>query len=268
MEHVDEEFLALVALGERVPGQAHIDSCPQCMGEVNELAAVVSTVRGHAANKESTLVLTAPAPSVWAAIHAELGLDAGVKADPLTAGSNTTRLQVAPEAPRLNDADMSGDADGIVVPLRARSGRRDRRSTWAFVGAAAAAGLFFGGIGTAWWQSRTPAPNIVAETALDALPNWTAEGNARVVLAKDGSHQLVVDMPTTIDDDGFREVWLIDRDVKRLVSLGVLTGTEGTFAIPAGLDLSEYPIVDISLESFDGDPAHSGDSIIRGTLPA
>jgi hypothetical protein len=46
----------------------------------------------------------------------------------------------------------------------------------------------------------------------------------------------------------------------------VLSGTESRFVIPTGLDLAEYPIVDVSREPFDGDPAHSSDSIARGTL--
>ena len=33
-----------------------------------------------------------------------------------------------------------------------------------------------------------------------------------------------------------------------------------------GVDLDEYSIVDISVEPIDGDPAHSGDSIVRGQL--
>jgi hypothetical protein len=63
-------------------------------------------------------------------------------------------------------------------------------------------------------------------------------------------------------------VWLIDRDVTRLVSLGVLTGSEGRFAVPPSLDLTEFPVVDVSDEPLDGDPAHSGRSIIRGLLDA
>ena len=67
-------------------------------------------------------------------------------------------------------------------------------------------------------------------------------------------------------DGDFREVWLIDREVTRLVSLGVLEGSSGTFTIPTGLDLADFAVVDVSAEPFDGDPAHSGDSIIRGVL--
>ena len=65
---------------------------------------------------------------------------------------------------------------------------------------------------------------------------------------------------------GYQEVWLIAPDLTRLVSLGVMTSESGTFPVPAGLDLAEYPIVDVSDEPVDGNPAHSSVSIVRGTL--
>jgi anti-sigma-K factor RskA len=53
-----------------------------------------------------------------------------------------------------------------------------------------------------------------------------------------------------------------------MVSLGVLDPRAGgTFQIPAGATTQGYRIVDISLEPDDGNPEHSHDSIIRGTLP-
>lgn len=66
--------------------------------------------------------------------------------------------------------------------------------------------------------------------------------------------------------DGYREVWLISSDASRLVSLGVLRGTDGSFTIPDGLDLGTFDLVDVSEEPYDGDPGHSGDSIVRGQL--
>ena len=48
--------------------------------------------------------------------------------------------------------------------------------------------------------------------------------------------------------------------------LGILSGAEGVFDIPDSLDIGEYPVVDVSDEPYDGDPAHSGDSIVRGRL--
>ena len=66
---------------------------------------------------------------------------------------------------------------------------------------------------------------------------------------------------------GIREVWLINLDGTRMVSLGLpARGEEGDFEFPARLLDEGYQIVDISYEPGDGDPAHSGQSLARGTL--
>jgi hypothetical protein len=65
---------------------------------------------------------------------------------------------------------------------------------------------------------------------------------------------------------GFREVWVGSADLSRMVTLGVLGNQAGSFVLPSGLDLTQYPVVDISHEPYDGDPAHSADSIARGVL--
>jgi hypothetical protein len=53
--------------------------------------------------------------------------------------------------------------------------------------------------------------------------------------------------------------------VSKLVSLGPLR-RDGVYDLPAGLDPAAFPIVDVSVEPIDGDPAHSGDSVLRGEL--
>ncbi len=59
------------------------------------------------------------------------------------------------------------------------------------------------------------------------------------------------------------EVWLIDRQVKGMISLGPFHG-DGDYTIPSGIDPAKYPIVDVSIEPEDGVPTHSGVSIVRG----
>ncbi len=81
-----------------------------------------------------------------------------------------------------------------------------------------------------------------------------------------GARELVVDVADLAGSKGFLEVWLIDRDVKRMVPVGILRGPEGRFVLPEGLDLSQYPIVDISVEPLDGNPTHSGASVLRGVI--
>jgi Anti-sigma-K factor rskA len=67
-------------------------------------------------------------------------------------------------------------------------------------------------------------------------------------------------------EDAFYEVWLMDSGAERLVSLGPVSD-RGLYPLPEGLDPDTLPVVDVSLEPLDGDPAHSGDSLVRGTLP-
>ena len=65
--------------------------------------------------------------------------------------------------------------------------------------------------------------------------------------------------------EGFAEVWLIDTEVEQLVSLGPLR-SDGRYDLPSGLEPEAFPIVDVSREPLDGDPTHSGDSVLRGQL--
>ena len=65
--------------------------------------------------------------------------------------------------------------------------------------------------------------------------------------------------------DGYLELWLIDPTVSRLVSLGPLRA-DGIYDVPAGVDPAQFPIVDVSVEPVDGNPTHSGDSVLRGQL--
>ena len=69
-------------------------------------------------------------------------------------------------------------------------------------------------------------------------------------------------------DAGYVEVWLLNRDGKRLVSVGVLgdDARSGSFPISQRLLDEGYTVVDISREQFDDKPQHSGDSIVRGSL--
>ncbi|WP_324275343.1 anti-sigma factor [Blastococcus brunescens] len=77
-----------------------------------------------------------------------------------------------------------------------------------------------------------------------------------------------VDLDAPQLEDGYYEIWLIDRDVVGMVTLGVVRPGTQTFELPAGLDLGEFPLVDVSVEPLDGDPTHSGVSVARGELDA
>ena len=74
--------------------------------------------------------------------------------------------------------------------------------------------------------------------------------------------------PLDAPSGGYLEVWLINEDLQRMVSVGVLRPgvADQSFTIPQELLDEGYVIVDISREGFDASPEHSGDSIVRGAL--
>ena len=265
--HVDDDVLALLALGEDVgtpDERAHVARCERCAGEVAALGQVASLAR------ESRDELVAPAPHVWDRVAAELQLGAGGRVgagepEPPTSAPGSSASAPAPVSSAGGGVvgTDSSEQGADVVPLTRR------RTPWAWVAGAAAAGLVIGGAGVGWVASRDDdRAEVVASAALEPLPGWDAEGTARVEVQRDGERVLVVDVADGHADDGFREVWLLRPDVSGLVSLGTLTGDSGRFDLPPGLDLDDFSVVDVSLEPFDGDPAHSGDSIVRGPLEA
>ncbi len=270
--HVDDDVLALLALGEDAgtpDERAHLALCERCAGEVAALSEVVGLAR--AADTE----MVAPGPQVWERIAAELELTpaapaTGAHAAPLAGpgpgpvvGEPGPVVGESEAGPGTSEA-VVGEPDAVVVPLTRR-----RRVAWGWIAGAAAAGVVIGGVGVGWVQSRDDrAQTVVATATLEPLPGWSAEGSATVQVARDGTRTLVVDVAEDTAPDGFREVWLLTPDVSGLVSVGTLAGSSGRFDLPAGLDLDEFSVVDVSQEPFDGNPAHSGDSIVRGALTA
>jgi anti-sigma-K factor RskA len=64
---------------------------------------------------------------------------------------------------------------------------------------------------------------------------------------------------------GFYEVWMM-RDAGHLVALGSFrVGADGRARIdlPVTASPRRFPVLDISREPADGDPAHSGHSVLR-----
>lgn len=181
---------------------------------------------------------------------------------------------VASRATAITDADRpvappafvwerieSAIADDDVA--RSRGGAR---SGWFAL--AAAVGLIVGAGGTAvvMSQDSDPAVTVVAETTLAPLSDAQVSGVARVEQTADGS-VLNVSVPDLPAPDGYYEVWMLTPDASSMISVGVLGGGEqNVFPLPAGMQLADFPVVDISVEKFDGDTGHSADSLVRGQL--
>ena len=234
MRHLDPETAALLALGEQSTSaseRAHLEACAACRHEVAELQETVTVARSTLGEAE----LQEPPARVWQGIQRELGLSP----------------EVAPSAPPpvLSLADA-----------RARRSGRARRVVAPLIGVAALT-----------WNAASPrlGEQILASADLEALPQWTdSTGSAELAQTSTGERVLRVSLEASATGDGVREVWLLTEAVDGLISLGLLEGTEGEFVVPDSVDLERFSIVDVSQEPLDGDPTHSGDSIVRGPLGA
>lgn len=276
MTHIETEALAMIALGDTPPtagDEAHLAVCSHCAAELSSLDRVVRLGRssGH-------LEVVPPPSSVWAGIQADLGLmDYPAMSTP-DQGATPARTGEPAAEPETSRARRTSDSPSPATP-RSRAPRRGRKRTlqgpvrrrWLPVAAGAlAVGLVVGAGFGVWWQSDRDAPTavVVADATLEAFPNWPGAAGTAVVDERPGGLRQV---SVTVDEaaetgPGLREVWLIRIDGSGLISIGYLAGSEGRFDVPPGLDLADYALVDVSAERDDGDPAHSGDSIVRGQL--
>lgn len=274
MDHIEPEELAVLALDGREPDaavRAHLDACSECLGEYDSLVRTVALGRGAPDDE-----FEAPPSTVWSAIHAELGLSPELAADP-TQGRTPVAVaeaEVEAPAPRSDHVAPRRRSRRPALASDGPDGTR-RRSAWLPITVAAAVGGILAGVALGWLLGaagtggtvgQDPAV-VLASAELDSFPGWDdAIGSATVEEGADGVRTVVVDLDATVPAGEVREVWLIRSDASGLVSLGLLDGASGRFVVPAGIDLDEFTLVDVSAEPVDGDPAHSGDSIVRGEL--
>ena len=231
-EHYDDETIALLALGESVAGvdAGHLRSCAVCQSRIDQLQAVVGSVR--AITDEDRPM--APPDDLWQRITDEIESDGPV------------RDRASNQAPR--------------------SGARSRWAGWFAL--AAAVGVLVGSLGTIVAMDRENPTPTIAQAELEPLPGKEARGVAQVRQTEDGP-MLVVDVPGLPATQGYYEVWMLAPDAESMVSIGVLGGSQvNEFPLPAGMDMEQFPVVDISIEQFDGDVTHSADSVVRGELSA
>jgi anti-sigma factor RsiW len=228
VSHLDSDTIALIALGEGATpiDNEHIAQCPKCQSELDEFRSVVASARSITDADRPV----APPASVW------LGIEQAIAADAIAAHPVTT------------------------APSKRGAG---------WFALAASVGVVIGGLATfVAMQSTTSTqtPSVIAQASLEPLRDVEQPAQA-VVQQVDGKDVLVVQASGLPATDGYYEVWLLAPDAQSMVSVGMLDSSEGgTFPLPAGLDLNQFPIVDVSLEHFDGDTSHSADSILRGQL--
>ena len=246
MRHCTPEQLALAALREPLPDRdaAHLGSCAVCTAEVASLRRGVDAV---AVPQLAAPGAPVPPPShVWEAIAAATGVSSAPAA--------------FTEPPAAEPPVTEPPAGADVLPFRSR------RRPLLLVAASVVIGAVVGAGAVAVLRNGDDDVDAVETVALDPLPGNEASGRAEVVVRKDGSRALEVQLTAPALSDGYYEVWLIEPSITDMVPLGIARSGTQTFELPADLDLSEFPLVDVSQEPLDGDPLHSGVSVARGQL--
>ncbi|MBB5868099.1 hypothetical protein F4553_001478 [Allocatelliglobosispora scoriae] len=257
MPHLEQSELILLAsdeAAESATSAEHLAGCAACRDELAELRDLFAVV----SETEQVRDLPPPPESVWAGITAQLAADSAARSD-----------DAVPAVPTSGDTAGKGSADRARSPRDNRPAPRARRS-WRRIAAAAAltVAVAAAGLVAGVWLTRSddPArPAVLASAQLAAYGGTppSAAGRAEVL---DG-RRLALHVTGLPAVSGYYEVWLIDPATLRMFSVGTLgAGPDGEFTLPANADLGVYRVVDVSAEQFDNNSAHSGDSLLRGTL--
>jgi hypothetical protein len=226
----DERYLDAVRTSDRSAGP--VDPERDKLRRIGEIARSLSDEDMH---------FDDPPPGVWDAI-----------ADRARAGGAVGATKLEHRA-----SEPDGRGTSAVHPLR---GRRLLAMAAVVVLIAAVAATVISVVDTPGDRATTVA-SVQLEPLTDVEP-----AEARLV---ERDRRLHLDLPLLEDDlpptPGYYEVWLLDEAIEGMISLGPLRA-DGTYDVPANVDHRAYPTIDISREPDDGDPTHSGDSILRGTL--
>jgi anti-sigma-K factor RskA len=151
---------------------------------------------------------------------------------------------------------------------------RPRRLAWwpprpALAAAAAAAvlaaGIAIGALVAGGGDDAPPEGPALALARLgDAGPS--AQGEARVVGGAGDTLRVQVSGLPPSGSGAVYELWLLD-GADRLLSLGsfrVPASGDAEVDVPLPVPVTDFRYIDVSREPEDGDPAHSGDSVLRG----
>lgn len=258
--HTSPEDLALLALGEPSGTPAdrdHVAACPECSTELVELTRL--TGLGRSMTEQDAL--STPSAQVWERIATELGFQSVELPEP---GD-----QRAASTGPMRTGGAVGSAIAAPPPVRRDTARPSRARRAAALAAAAGLALIAGiGIGSNLDKITGPDRSVIAQAPLRPLPQWTgANGSAEVSIDEEGNRVLTIQLSVPQQPRANRQVWLMDENIRQMTNLGFLTGVRGTYPMPNNLDLRRYRIVDVSNEPIaDGDPRHSGDSVVRGQL--
>jgi anti-sigma-K factor RskA len=210
---------------------------PGEMADVSDVEAILRDL------DPDDLVLADPPDEVWSAIERELAVAPGPTAEP------------------------------SVVSLAAW---RSRRFVAPLLAVAAAAVLVVAGIAIV--NTGGGDADVLARATLSYEADFDPLGADASAVAelveRDGAFEIVLtdsSLPGDLTEAADLELWLIEADdageIVDVASVALVEG-EGAYRVPNSIDVRTHRIVDISVEPRDGDDAHSGRSILRGTLSA
>ncbi|MGB5952458.1 MAG: anti-sigma factor [Ornithinimicrobium sp.] len=282
--HIEDSDLALLALGEGdAADEAHVESCSVCHAEVESLATVNNLMaRGGPMPVEAPAYLW---PAIKAAIAENSASPAPTSSEP---PDSSTRVSASGELGDTTKAAPAAQPSDLASRRAHREAERSasrRFSGVSLLGAAAVgAGIMWLGVSVLDDQEQpgesnianedpaqpadgqTADTSIVATAELDALEDSVEPASAEII-DRDGQRVLRVDaasLPAV--DDGYLQVWLLEDDVAGMVTIGALTASGEEFVLPEGLSTDTFTTVDVSIEHYDGNPEHSGESLWRGPI--
>jgi anti-sigma-K factor RskA len=175
---------------------------------------------------------------------------------------------------RLPDAAWQPPAPPPLAPPPAsRATRGPRLALRPLAAAACAVALLAVGVGVGLLvagddpQPPEPAPVEQRATLQPVDADRGARGRAAVLGGPDRTVSLTVSGLDPLADDGFYELWLLGRGGE-LVSLGTFEvdpSGSAEVSVPLPVDPRGFEFFDVSREPGDGDPGHSGASVLRGS---
>jgi hypothetical protein len=197
------------------------------------------------------------------------------------AAASTAFLQLddVPEIRRGPDArlaDMVGhDAEHHALPLlevdatAIKNHMTGPRRVALVVAGVAAAVLVLVGVATFLVRSdNTPSGDVVASAPLKPIDAPALATGSIKAVAVGGTRDLIVNTKNLepLSGQHFYEVWMLNPTTQKMLPVGVLppSGT-GTYSIGASI-MTGYSAVDISLQTNNGNPAHSNTSVLRATF--
>jgi hypothetical protein len=243
LDHEEIDLVGLLAgeldRSDTIATGRHLSSCSACRDELVDLAIAHGTLAGSA--------------------HALTTL---YDDQAISRGSSIPEIEmVGGDAGQLPNLAVDTSSPGQ------RSTRMRSRSLVAL--SAAAAFLLVVVIGAAALRSDSSSSGrVVASAALSPISAPASAGGSVTALAIGNTRKLTVDTRNLASPPGqrFYEVWLLNPSTKKMLPVGVLPPSgAGTYSMNASI-MAGYSAVDVSLQSNNGNPAHSGTSVLRAVF--